>query len=406
MSSSPLPRTRAHWLRPENAAHPAGPGTVGAILRSLTQPQQLYALTAGHVLGGGAQAQPGDPVTLTLYGRDRCMLARGSAVRWEPRFDTPRDHWRLDAGLVQLDAGCLDGALDEIAWPTSWADPQADTSLRLLTRQHRIPAQVVAPLPWTEVSAGLPAQRYVLKDSWCVRVDDASQPAGRHGSVAGDSGAAFWDAQDRLVAINIGAVELDGGTLAVAVPIRRILEWAACTPVLRGEPLQADGRSVLAGIVPTPQAMAGGSVTGQTAANAEAIEALARTMWGEARGEPDADAGLRAVAHVVLNRRDAPGWWGHTVVQVCRHAAQFSCWNEGDPNLPQLLKVTESDPVFALARRIAAELLTLDRDARRSADTTHCATHYHAANIRTPYWARGREPLCRIGNHLFYRDIG
>ena len=42
-----------------------------------------------------------------------------------------------------------------------------------------------------------------------------------------------------------------------------------------------------------------------------AVDVLARTMWGEARGQPK--AGLEAVANVILNRvsvaRERGGFW-------------------------------------------------------------------------------------------------
>src|SRR3546814_14859458 len=81
------------------------------------------------------------------------------------------------------------------------------------------------------------------------------------------------------------------------------------------------------------------------------VDLLARTIWGEARGEPV--RGMEAVAAVVMNRVARPGWWGRTVASVCTKAYQFACWNEDDPNRAKLLAVTDADPIFAIARRIA-----------------------------------------------------
>ena len=39
------------------------------------------------------------------------------------------------------------------------------------------------------------------------------------------------------------------------------------------------------------------------------IDTLARTIWGEARGE--GSAGMQAVANVVMNRAAIGGWWGN-----------------------------------------------------------------------------------------------
>lgn len=130
----------------------------------------------------------------------------------------------------------------------------------------------------------------------------------------------------------------------------------------------------------------------------EDVDVLARTLWGEARGEPTKQ-GREAIASVVLNRTKKPKRFGGTVKEVCKQRKQFSCWNSGDPNLPKLLKVTMNDPIFAECMKIAKTavdtLLT---------DVTKGATHYHANSI-TAVWAIGKKPCARIGSHLFYNNI-
>ena len=69
--------------------------------------------------------------------------------------------------------------------------------------------------------------------------------------------------------------------------------------------------------------------------NDEDVDALARTVFGEARGE--CLSGQEAVASVILNRVAFSGrrggyWWGNTVYEVCHKPWQFSCWNQNDPN--------------------------------------------------------------------------
>src|SRR5688500_4029200 len=61
------------------------------------------------------------------------------------------------------------------------------------------------------------------------------------------------------------------------------------------------------------------------------LDTLARTLWGEARGE--GRNGMQAVANVIMNRyklaRSNSGYarqWGRTVAEVCRKKYQFSCW--------------------------------------------------------------------------------
>jgi spore germination cell wall hydrolase CwlJ-like protein len=126
------------------------------------------------------------------------------------------------------------------------------------------------------------------------------------------------------------------------------------------------------------------------------LDALARTLWGEARGE--GRRGIEAVAAVVMNRL-AAGRWGATAEAVCRARKQFSCWNPGDPNRPKLERVDARDAAFALCLEAAADAL-----AGRLADPTGGATHYHARG-RRPWWARGLAPCAEIGAHVFYRGV-
>ncbi len=130
------------------------------------------------------------------------------------------------------------------------------------------------------------------------------------------------------------------------------------------------------------------------------VDTLARTLWGEARGE--GAEGMVAVALVILNRvkvaeHKGKFWWGNNIIQVCQKPYQFSCWNRSDPNFRKLQSVGVEDLYFATAKRIAARAVIGALD-----DITKGATHYHASNI-TPYWAKGKSPITVIGAHKFYR---
>lgn len=132
------------------------------------------------------------------------------------------------------------------------------------------------------------------------------------------------------------------------------------------------------------------------------VDILARTLWGEARGE--GVTGMQAVAGVILNRvriaRERGGfWWGENVIQVCQKPYQFSCWNRADPNFQKLQDVDGRDLYFATALRIARRA-----QAGSLEDSTNGATHYHAAQV-APYWARGETPVAVIGRHVFYRIV-
>jgi spore germination cell wall hydrolase CwlJ-like protein len=156
------------------------------------------------------------------------------------------------------------------------------------------------------------------------------------------------------------------------------------------------GEAALAAVAAAPSPAAGAP---RVQSRDTAIDTLARTLWGEARGEPR--LGKEAVAAVMLNRlrRNAPGRFGATVEEVCRKPMQFSCWNPSDPNLAKLKQVDRSDVAFAECVSVAE--LAVDG---RLADPTDGADHYHTVNV-SPGWSQGRTPCCTIGRHHFFNNI-
>lgn len=126
---------------------------------------------------------------------------------------------------------------------------------------------------------------------------------------------------------------------------------------------------------------------------------LARTIWGEARG--DGSRGMQAVANVVMNRVRKGGWWGATVKAVCLKPYQFSCWNAGDPNQEKLLAVTTDDPSFVTALEIAGQAI-----AGTLPDITNGATHYHTVDIATPKeWGPDPVYTASVGRQVFFNGI-
>lgn len=130
------------------------------------------------------------------------------------------------------------------------------------------------------------------------------------------------------------------------------------------------------------------------------LDAAAKTIWGEARGE--AFEGKKAVGHVIMNRLDKKTWFGGTVLEVCRMPWQFSCWNENDPNRDKIGGLSFSQ--VSLRDGLMAFLMVLE-DREDGIDPTHGATHYHSSSIEAPKWAQGKTPVTVIGSHLFYEGI-
>lgn len=132
----------------------------------------------------------------------------------------------------------------------------------------------------------------------------------------------------------------------------------------------------------------------------KALDILARTLWGEARGE--SDKGLVAVAWVIRNRSDNPSWWGSSIETVCLKPKQFSCWNSSDPNY-QFLAGLKSIPGRDYVRMREAAVSVIDG---HQPDPTYGATHYHAKSMRNyPAWVRKATMTVVIGGHVFYRDV-
>lgn len=136
-------------------------------------------------------------------------------------------------------------------------------------------------------------------------------------------------------------------------------------------------------------------------------DVLARTIWGEARGE--GSAGQIAVAWSIRNRvemdlhnDDKPDWWGEGYAGVCQKAWQFSCWNKNDPNFPYLSGAKQI-PFRELAQaRIAADQVI---DGKQP-DPTGGATHYYATTMpKPPGWAAKARQTLKMGHHIFFKDV-
>jgi N-acetylmuramoyl-L-alanine amidase len=176
------------------------------------------------------------------------------------------------------------------------------------------------------------------------------------------------------------------------------------------------------------------------------VDVTARTLYGEARGQPL--DGIIAVANVIVNRarrgaygatpaapegaailRDAQAGApeGAAVLRdaqagapegaavsrdaqagaprsgalaaVCLRPWQFSCWNARDPNRAIIERVQPGTFMFDVCRLVASLAI---RGLLH--DPTGGATHYHTKGV-APDWSRGKTPSAVIGDHLFFNDI-
>lgn len=127
------------------------------------------------------------------------------------------------------------------------------------------------------------------------------------------------------------------------------------------------------------------------------IDVLARTLWGEARGE--GYSGMQAVANVVMNRVKRGGWYGLTPAEVCKKPYQFSCWIKSDPNYLKLINVTTSDRLFKQAKDIATLAVN-----GQLADITGGATEYHTKAVKPKWNYEKLQKTASIGQHIFYKS--
>lgn len=123
-------------------------------------------------------------------------------------------------------------------------------------------------------------------------------------------------------------------------------------------------------------------------------EVFKKTIYAEARGEPE--EGQQWVAWVIKNRArfNREYWGGSSIKGVCLHPGQFECWN-GQSDIP----IYEQDAyqrISQLADRIF--------DADPSQDPTGGADHYNNPhNEGYPPWTQNCQYLRKIANHQFYK---
>jgi spore germination cell wall hydrolase CwlJ-like protein len=117
------------------------------------------------------------------------------------------------------------------------------------------------------------------------------------------------------------------------------------------------------------------------------IDAIARTLYAEARGE--GVNGVRAVASVIYNRaRGNP----NKLMQVIRAPYQFTPWNKGQ--IPSRGSGAMWDECLQVAKELRAGSFT----------PIIYHTHYYNPKLANPSWAYNkgaRRPFTQIGQHRF-----
>lgn len=166
-------------------------------------------------------------------------------------------------------------------------------------------------------------------------------------------------------------------------PIKRALGCAILALSLAAPSAEAQGAE---------QMLQGAAAAGAVQINETELKCLAEALYFEARGEPT--AGQRAVAEVILNRRDSaqfPGTVCAVVTQGGRGGCQFSYHCSGRS------RAIRERAAYARVHQVAVAALS---GAPR--DLTGGATYFHTPAV-SPSWSRRFVRTTQIGRHIFYR---
>ena len=368
-------------LRPDS--HPAQQGTATCLLVDRASAQS-YLLTCGHVAAPNLSAASGQTVLIDMPMDDCVARLRF----WQPSHADAALRTPLDAALLAISEEQRRElrAADGLTAAALGDAPRRDQAITVRCTGQPLDGRLKVYWSGAVDVPGLTpgVADYFLDDAIGYR---ASVP-----TRGGDSGAAIWDAQERLLGLHIASLPYAGIDDANAVygPIQPVLDFFKVAPLLRlGLPAAA--------AAPGPTATRG--ATPSLGALSE-LDIIACTIWGEARNQ--GERGMEAVACVIANRARSRYRKNKNAAAVCLDRWQFSCWNAADPNLPQLRRISASgDAQYVIAKRLAALVL-----ADTMGDITERARHYYASTLRQPpYWARGKQPCKVIGGHRFFNDI-
>lgn len=140
------------------------------------------------------------------------------------------------------------------------------------------------------------------------------------------------------------------------------------------------------------------------------IDIMARTIYGESRGE--GDKGMKAVANVIMRRaylageymeahhKPHPLFGDGSPRSACKMPWQFSCWNAKDPNCSLISGLSATDPSLHDALGIADNAFE-----GLLSDYTNEATHYVNLAISKPDWIKKATMTAIIGHHTFYKNV-
>ena len=138
--------------------------------------------------------------------------------------------------------------------------------------------------------------------------------------------------------------------------------------------------------------------------NLNYMQLMALCIYGEARNQ--GLDGMLAVASVIMNRVKKQGWMGKTIKEVILKEAQFSCFDEDDPNRSVLAAIaldfqSNAQKDGGLSEAYWVALGVLDYHLASNVDGAVCYFR-RLIDLPDPDWASKMRFVRKIGDHLFY----
>ncbi|MCP5182868.1 MAG: cell wall hydrolase [Pseudomonadales bacterium] len=351
------------------------PGSVGCFVRPDTQAASsfTYGVSCWHVAAAGQQSN-----TFVDWCEDPegelPNMPFGRLDRYLSPNRTDRSRRVRDAALVRINPGTDVANFTRGGYPiqgvrtTPLRQGELLKSYGFGSKQQRT-GLVTNPLATVTIAYKAFGE---LQVSGVIKTSRMSQP--------GDSGSIAIDSDNLAVGMIIGGDTNSSYGWTALVPIPQLLEHFNVRLVMAQQ------------------------LSGQAqAAHADDVAIVARTIWGEAEGEPL--LGKVAVANVISNRASAgnPRRFGASFADVClknnRSVWQFSCWTQGSARRRRLEAVTTQSDSYRVCLDIASKAVSGQLD-----DITEGSTHYHTRSV-FPSWSRGKQAVFSVGDHLFFNNI-
>lgn len=128
-----------------------------------------------------------------------------------------------------------------------------------------------------------------------------------------------------------------------------------------------------------------------------AVQIIALTIAYESANQ--SNIGMEAVASTIWNRSETKSTLD--LAMICIQSKQFSCWNGHWPDQNDINYWHESGQPNMMAYRRALEIAI--SMVYGTFKPVHDATNYHTIKVN-PAWANSMARVCRIGDHIFYKQ--